>query len=339
MPSLPNRLTNNYTPRRSRLSTLIILLVWLAALGLLFINRQNLFDWWRLHDYKAPAAVAALAHQDTMTDYGRKVFYVNHPRLEAKKDFFDDCPTGNDAEQTIVLGCYHSGQGGIFLQDVTDPRLNGVEQVTAAHEMLHAAYERLSSDERARVNRLLTDYYENDLHDPRILKTIDAYKHTEPNDVVNEMHSVFGTEIANLPKPLEDYYKRYFTNRAKVSAFAARYQKAFSSRKALIDSYDHQRKALKMRIDDLAADLSAKQVSIEAVQRNLENKRRSGDIAGYNRGVVTYNTQVDAYNSELRQLKSLTNEYNAIVARINALATEQNQLVQELSNESQPINR
>ena len=139
-----------------------------------------------------------------------------------------------------MLGCYHSGQSGIFVLDVTDSRLDGVEQVTAAHEMLHAAYDRLSRSERSKVDAMLEDYYKNDLKDQRIVETINAYKKSEPKDVVNEMHSIFATEIASLPAPLEKYYQRYFTDRGQIVANAERYKSEFTSRQEAIVGYDAQ---------------------------------------------------------------------------------------------------
>src|SRR4051794_12915719 len=114
---------NTYTPRKKhRARNLVIVLVWLVGLSLAAANHQSIFDWWQLRDYQAPTTVAQLSAQDTMTDYGRKVFYVNHPTVENKATFSHACPN-NGGEQTIVLGCYHSNQAGIFLLAVNDPRL------------------------------------------------------------------------------------------------------------------------------------------------------------------------------------------------------------------------
>jgi hypothetical protein len=327
----------NYRPRRGhRLATLLLLLVWLASLGLLALNRQNIFDWWELRQYQPPAAVSALASQDTMTAYGRKIFYVNHPVIETKSAFAGVCPSGS-REQTIVLGCYHAGQSGIFLLGVDDPRLDGVQQVTAAHEMLHGAYDRLSGTERKKVDAMLLDYYNNGLHDQRVLNTIAAYRKSEPNDLVNEMHSVFGTEIAQLPAGLEQYYKRYFTNRGQVAAYAAQYQAEFTSRQAVISQDDAQLAALKAQIDNIKSDLQSKQADISARQSQLLSQKNSGDIAAYNAGVPGYNNLIDAYNNEVQTIRSLTDQYNQLVAARNAVALEQNQLVKDLSNDTTPI--
>lgn len=330
MQSPPNSLEMSGQASRRRLSNVIILLIWFGALALVALNRQTIIDWWKLRGYKAPAPIAALASQTTMNDYGRKVFYVNRPALQAKTDFIKSCYSdAANEEKTIVLGCYHGNQNGIYLLSVTDPRLDGVQQVTAAHEMLHGAYDRLSRDERRRIDGLLNNYYAT-LQDKRILGTIDAYKTSEPNDVTNEMHSIFGTEVAVLPPELENYYKRYFKNRAQVVAFASKYQAVFTSRQAQLKQYKAQLEALKSRIDSGQADLEARQREIETRQADLEQFRQSGNAAAYNGAVSSYNSQVDSYNYAIEVLRTLISQYNQLVAQHNALAQEQGQLMNEL---------
>src|SRR5882757_3432420 len=134
----------------STLAVFLVLIVWIALLGALAYNRQGILDAWKLRNYTAPATVSALATNDTMTSAATHIFYVNTPQVIDKRPFADNCPSGT--EQSVVLGCYHGNQAGIFILQVTDARLNGVEQVTAAHEMLHAAYDRLSSRQKQSVN-------------------------------------------------------------------------------------------------------------------------------------------------------------------------------------------
>ena len=334
----PTNKINNLRPRRPKFS-LGLLVVWavvLAALGFAAADKQNIEDWWRLRTYHAPAAVVQLADQDTMTPYARKVFYVNQPAIDDKTSFAKVCESGSSKEQTIVLGCYHGSQNGIYVLSVDDPRLSGVEQVTAAHEVLHAAYDRLNESDKAQINRQLLDYYHNDLHDQRILSTIDAYKKSEPNDVVNEMHSIFGTEIASLPPGLEQYYQRYFTNRQQVAAFAAQYQSAFTSRQAALSQLESQLDALKQQIESIDADLKSQKADIESRQAQLESERTSGNIAAYNAGVAAYNSSLDAYNAEVNNLRGLVNQFNGLVNQHNALVLEQSQLRDELDANAVP---
>jgi len=323
--------------RNNKKLLLISLLFCLAVLGLAAANRRDIYDWWALRGYQAPSTVAQLAMQDTMTPYARKILYVNHPAIDSKAAFSIKCPN-NGGEQTIVLGCYHSDQAGIFLLNVSDPRLNGVEQVTEAHEMLHAAYDRLSTAERNKVDAMLLDYYDHNLHDQRIITTMAAYKKTEPHDVVNEMHSVFGTEIANLPAGLEQYYKQYFTNRSQIAAYAAQYQAEFTSRQATVAADDSQLSGLKSHIDSDEADLKTKQSQINSQQSQLVAER-SSNPAAYNAAVPAYNAQIDAYNGEVQTVQSLIDQYNQLVAARNIVAGEEDQLVNDLNGSPATLSR
>lgn len=331
-------LTNKNNRGSGQLTAIILLAVWLAAFGWAVLNWQNLLDWWKLRQYSAPAAVSQLASQDGMTPYGQKIFYVNHPSIDEKSAFSRSCPN-NGGEQTIVLGCYRGGESGIFLLSVSDVRLSGVEQVTAAHEMLHGAYERLSAADRRHVDAMLLDYYRHGLQDQQVKATINAYKKSEPDALVDEMHSIFGTEVAQLPGGLEQYYRRYFTNRSQVVGFAAQYRSEFTSREATINTDDDRLASLKTQINNAEDDLKNKQHTINAQQSILLAQRNSGDVADYNAGVPGYNSLIDAYNAEVQYVRSLVDEYNQLVTERNAIAFEENQLYKELSGTPAPISR
>lgn len=294
-----------------------------AILALPFVavaKAQSILDWWRLRNYSPPSNVSSLSQQDALTAYATHVFYVNHPKIvSSAATFKQDCSA---SEQTIVLGCYQSDQNGIYIYDVQDQRLNGVEQVTAAHEMLHAAYDRLSSSDKRYVNGLLLDYFNHDLHDQRIIDTINSYKSTEPTQLVNEMHSIFGTEVSNLPAPLEKYYSRYFSNRSVIATFASNYQAEFTSRQDQLNNLGTQLSQLKSQIDSEESSLSAQLAQINSDKANLDSERASGQIAAYNAGVASYNREVNAYNASIASLKNSISTYNELVGTYNSLASE-----------------
>jgi hypothetical protein len=320
------------TKSRAARTATLVLVVGLA--GAVLLGRQAIQDAVRLHGYTAPPVVSDLATDDTMTAKARHLLYVNHPAVTSGSDFTGHCPAGD--EKTVVLGCYTGNDNGIYVYQVSDARLNGVEQVTTAHEMLHAAYRRLSSAQRKQVNAWLMDYYQHDLTDQRIKNTIAAYQKSEPNDVVNEMHSVFGTEVADLPAPLENYYKQYFQDRAKVTAYTASYQAEFTGRQQQVADFDAQLKALKPQIESGETSLNQQQASLSAQNQQLQAQRAAGQVAAYNTGVAGYNQAVQRYNSLLGSTKSLISQYNDIVAKRNSLALEEQQLAQELSASSLP---
>jgi uncharacterized protein YukE len=286
-----------------------------AAVFLTLAHAQAVEDWIRLRGYNPPVKIASLAGEDSMTGYARHVFYVNHPVIT---DVLNGC---NQSEQTIVLGCYHGAQTGIEIKNVADSRLNGVEEVTAGHEMLHAAYDRLSSDEKQRVNSMLLDYYNHDLKDQRIIDTMNSYKKTEPNDFVNEMHSVFGTEIISLPSGLENYYKKYFTDRSKVTTFAANYEGEFTDRRAQIDADDAQLANLRARVRVEEQSLQTQLSSLQADRSHVENSNSGAAIAAYNSRVAAYNAGVRKLDSDIKVFNDLVEQRNTLAAELKSLQT------------------
>jgi hypothetical protein len=322
------------TPRRRRFKRLLLfaLLFWvIAALAVLQYHR-SILDWMSLRGYTPPANVAALATADTMTPTARHMFYVNHPTIDSKTAFVKNCNFGS--EQSIVIGCYHSNQAGIHLLDVSDPRLAGVEQVTAAHEMLHAAYDRLGLKERTRIDALLQAYYDT-VTDARIKATIDQYRKTEPSDVVNEMHSIFGTEIATLTPQLETYYSQYFSNRATVTNYAAAYGNEFTSRQQHVATYDAQLTQIKAEIEANTSALSTEQAQLQSFRARLDNER-STNTSQYNQDVDQYNARVNAYNAKIATTRTLIERYNDLVDKRNAIALEEQQLARAISGDTVP---
>lgn len=322
--------------KSSRRFVLAVLLTGVVATLFIVLEHRAVYDWARLYGYQPPENIVKLANDDELTAGARRVFLVNHPQVQSKSAFAASCPNGN--KETAVLGCYIPDQRGIYVLSVADPRLEGIEQVTAAHELLHAEYDRLGSSEKQRVNGWLQDYYEHGLNDPTIQKQLDSYKKTEPNDLVNEMHSIFGTEVADLPANLQQYYAQYFTNRSKVTGYYQTYEAEFASRISRIKQDDTQLATLKAQIKADEADLKTRQAQLEARQAQLVSDRRSGNVSAYNAGVSGYNALVDAYNAEVRTVQDLINQYNQLVAARNAIALEEQQLTQAISSQVSPIN-
>lgn len=279
------------------------------------------------------ASISALATADTMTPSATRTFYVNHPSVDTKAVFTSHCNFGS--EQSIVIGCYHGNQQGIYILDVTDTRLDGVEQVTAAHEMLHAAYDRLGSNERERLDTQLQDFYTHHVSDTRIRATIDQYRKTEPNDVINEMHSIFGTEVATLTPELETYYGQYFSHRLTVVGFASKYSAEFTSRQQQVAAYDAQLSSIKATITTNTTELTAEQRALQNSRIQLENER-SANPSQYNQDVDSYNARVNAYNAKIAVTRELINQFNDIVDKRNAIALEEQQLARAISGDSVP---
>jgi hypothetical protein len=321
--------------RKVNLARLMLTIFAILILSIGFWQQQNIRDEINLYGYTPPASVVQLADDVQLTPSARRMFYVNHPELLDRSAFNSSC--SNRGEHTIVLGCYHPVDRGIFVFHVSDDRLTGVDQVTAAHEMLHAAYDRLGSRDRAHIDQLLLDFYNTKLSDPRIKTVIDTYRKTEPNDVPNEMHSVFGTEVTTLTPELEAYYKHYFTDRSLVTKYANDYQAEFTTRQQKVAEYDTQLTNMKNQIDNNTNELEAQESRISAFKRQMDIQRSTGDIAGYNANVPVYNGQVDAYNNLISTTKGLITSYNQVVITRNELALQVTQLAQSIDSSIKPI--
>ncbi|TXG77399.1 hypothetical protein E6P97_01700 [Patescibacteria group bacterium] len=311
-----------FARRLRRLLTVISVLV--VFTGALLYFGPGVREWYVLRDFTPSAEISQLATDTAMTDRARRMFYLNNPQVLDRSEFNERCQ-GAGGEQTIVLGCYHSPQRGIFVFRVDEAELHGIEQVTAAHEMLHAAYDRLSSRERRHIDALLTNYYEHDLKDERIRSVMRTYTKTEPHDLANEMHSIFGTEIAELPPELEKHYAQYFTDRSVVVQFAHQYQAAFSRRQDNIAAYDTQLSAMESRIKENEGQL-------DILAAALRNDRQRVESSGSQAEVNAYNQRVADYNALLQETNTLVQEYNALVETRNAIALEQKQLQQSINS-------
>ncbi len=325
---------SDFRPGRWRLGLLLVLL--LIVFGCLWAvtHVQQLRDWYVLSTYKPPSSISSLASEDTMTPYARMLFFVNRPQLETKSGFAQNCPSGSD--QAYVIGCYHSGDRGIYLLNVTDNRLNGIVPVTAAYEMLHAGYARLSNQARNTLDKQMWSFFISSVKSTEIRQQMASYEATEPGAKYDELYSVLGTEVAALPPSLNQAYSEYFTDRTKIVMLYDGYQAAFSLRQNQIASDDLLLAKLKSVIDSNQASLNSMYSIIIKNQTVLNQDRAVYDISAYDAGVNQYNALVNQYNSLIRTTQAEINNYNDLVSKRNSLVLIEQQLTQDLNTSKLP---
>lgn len=290
-------------------------------------HRQQILDYFALQNYTPSARVVTLANDTTMQDGTRHVFYVNHPGLNNKADFRTKCQA---TEQSIVLGCYVE-RDGIYLLDVSEPRLSGVVEVTAAHEVLHAQYDRLNSSEKSHIDKLTNDFFAN-LNNDRIKKTVEQYRAKDPSVVPNELHSILGTEVRNLSPELEAYYGRYFKDRQKIVGYSEKYEQTFVQLTDQVDSYDSQLKSLKATIDSNQVEIQGQNSDIEQQKAHLDSLINFGKTEEYNASVPAFNAQVNSYNALIGRTRTLISQYNDIVEQRNKIATAEQELIEAINS-------
>ena len=316
---------------KKSLVSFFVLAALIATFFAIWANRYQISDYIVLRGYTQPSEIVQLATDTTMNDTGRHLFYVKKPRVLDRTSFGDNCKT---TEQTIVEGCYNGIN--IYIFKVDDPKLNGVEQVTAAHEMLHAAYDRLSSADRKRIDGL-TEATLKRLNDSRLNSLVDSYRKQEPDSIPNELHSILGTEVRDVGPELEAYYSRYFNNRSKIVNFASQYQKVFEDLNAKVEAYDADLALRKSEIDRQQAELGTKASQLNAQKAEMDSLIASGQIGAYNNQVSGYNSAVNSYNAEVSETQKLIEQYNAIVQARNNLNVQQQNLAKSIDSRPSAI--
>lgn len=317
-----------------KILSLLIAVIIAATPFVVIAQRQEIFDWWRLRDYTPSQRIAELAASTTMTDDAKHLFYVYHAKLLDSESFNEAC---DFSEQSIVLGCYVSNQG-IYIYDVTDERLKGIHEVTAAHEVLHAAYDRLSTKERNRID-VLTEQSFAQIKSQRIRDTVESYRQRDPSIVPNELHSIIATEVRDIPQELEDYYKRYFIDRSVIVAFSENYEQAFSERKAREQQLAAQIEAIKQQISELEQTLAQTRAELEAEFAALESQRSTAEANSFNARVRAYNAKVQQYNANVQRSYALIDRHNALVAEYNQVVIEEKELIDAIDSRPETINQ
>ncbi len=256
------------SPTKSSIVSLIILAIFAAAAGTLFLNRQWVIDQISVWQFKPSTEVRSLASGVSLSSNGTFIYYASQPSIESTQRFNDLC--GRTEQSTAILGCYNGDR--IYVYDVTNPRLSGIKEVTAAHEMLHAAYKRLSDSDKKRVNELLDTEYNKLKDDQKFADRIAFYARTEPGERENELHSIIGTEVDIVSPELETYYQRYFTDRHKVFARYAAYSAVF--------------KEIETKTNMLSASLKLLAIKIET-----ETAQYNANVKVLNQDIVTFNAR------------------------------------------------
>lgn len=312
---------------RGHISALVATAICAAAALLLLLNRQSVLDQINVWQYQPSSEVAKLAERSGMSDRGKFYFYASKPSIDPAERFNQECD--RKEEGTAILGCYNGRN--IYIYDVTNAKLDGIKEVTAAHEMLHAVYVRLDDGEKKKINALVEAEYKKLRSDSEFAERMAFYARTEPGERDNELHSVIGTEVAQVSPELEEHYKTYFSDRGKVVALHEQYAAVFDE--------------LKEKGAALSSELTAlgDKIERESAQYNQDVSRLNDDISSFNSraGGGGFSSQA-AFEEERASLVARAQQLDAQRDAINGDISRYNSLRQELaaiSSESQALNR
>lgn len=251
-----------------------------------------------------------------MTGEARTLFLNARPRIEGAVDLRGNCSNKSGVH---TLGCFLAVQechtGGlssgcsvktqIHLLQIDRPDAHDLIYVSAAHEMLHAAYERLPPDDRLQIDRQLEAALPQ-LDQCRVENNLGAYADRVGADKMSELHSVLATEFATLPPGLQSHFDRYFANRQLV---VAAHDRTLGNREQEICG-------LQTRLDQLEGQITA-------LRRQLQ-QLRSAD-------------SVQAYNALVSRINALARGQNRVVDIHNRRVREYNRLLESIGGDAEAL--
>lgn len=241
-----------------------------------------------------PARLQDLVTATTMTERARRLFVAASPAIEDAATFARNCQLEEASAPvapagTHTQGCYVSGR--IHLRAPDRPEAHGLLYVVAAHELLHAAYAALGPAERQRVD---AEVEAARVGNERLEERLKPY--AAGPALVNEMHSILGSEFEALSPALEAHYAQYFTDRGAVVAV----------RQRTLGAREDEIARLKAEVDDLESQ-------VDTMRATQEELRVAGDVRSYNANVPVINGLIDRYNARVDALNAQIQEYNSLL--------------------------
>jgi len=312
--------------RKVRVTSFISLIAVVLAAAVWF-NHQYLTDQFNVWRFRPSSEVVSLADRSGMNDEGKFLFYASQPQIDDAQNFNGKC--GQSEASTAILGCY-AGQR-IYLYNVTNAQIDGIKEVTAAHEMLHAAYDRMTSNERTQVNAFVEAEYAVLKNDKTFAQRMAFYAKTEPGERDNELYSIIGTEVAAISPELENHYRQYFTDRSLVTSLHTKYAAVFANLQSQEQQLSDQLTKLGNTIDS------------DSIKYNAQVSQLNTDIQAFNQEASNSGFSSEAeFQSARTALVSRVDALNALRTTINDAVTQYSALKQELaavSTQSDTLNR
>lgn len=292
----------------------------LVAAGWTLLNRQFVADQLNVWSYEPTQSVRVIEDRLSFTDQGQFYFYVGRPEVAPAENFNQDCPRQEPGSP--ILGCYTLGR--IFIYDITNEKLDGIEEVTAAHEMLHVIWDRLSESEQQRLGALLLASYEENKTD-ELESRIQYYERTQPGEIINELHSILPTEVRTIGSELEVYYAQYFVERERVVSLYEQYSSVFGSLIERVETLFDDLNSLSASIEQRRTTYESSVASLSADISRFNSRAESGDFVSqqqFNTERIVLIQRTDALEGERQAISTLINRYNTLYSEYVSLATE-----------------
>ena len=275
-------------------------------------RREWICDWYRSISYQPSDEMATIRAKLKLTGQGEFIFNAAQPELNDAVNFNENCR--QDETEEAVLGCYVSGN--IYVYNIKDTRLDGIRELTAAHELLHAFWARMDNGERERLQPILVKIYKNNL--ATLKDDIETYAE---NERLEEIFVRAGTEIKELPAELEEIYARVFENQDAVVDFYDNYSAVFREMKTRLENLVGELESLKSQIGEKIHEY---EVGVANLEKDIINFNSCAETAGCFQSNAEFYTQRNALIARESALDTLNDEVNVLIDNYNDKVNEYN---------------
>ena len=311
----------------------------LAAVGWAVTNPRAVTDAVTVWQYDPTPAIAGYATRAGMSDRGRFLFYASTPQV-VEGDAFDAL-CSRDQPDIGVLGCYTLADGRIYLFEISNLDLQAFEVVVAAHEMLHAAWDRMTSAEQAALVEPLEAAFATVDPEDELVDRIAAYEEFDPSSRTPELYAIIGTELAELPQELEEHYAEFFDDRAAVVAQWSEVKTLFRELEAELErlSTELERLSLEITAEQSAATQAATVLEADIAAFNARASRPGGYTtqSAFERDRQALIVRQDALSASIDATNAKVATYNELVEEFTALNDEAAALDRDLNIDPQPL--
>ena len=275
----------------------------------IFLNREWLYDFYRGKTYQPSSEMISIRNSLNLTSRGEFLFNASQPELNNRDEFNGYCRgSGNEI---AILGCYTNGN--IYVYNITDKELDGIRELTTAHELLHAVYDRMPEADKEELSVSLEKVYQENLG---IFKEdLDTYPE---NERAEELYVRAGTEVKKLPDDLEKHYAEIFKDQDKVVGFYDKYIKVFKQLETELDQLEQEMKAI-------AANVEKKTIEYEANVNQLNSEIGEFNVCADTMGCFESEQE---FNIRRNELVIRQNALDAVYDEINAMINQYNEKVE-----------
>lgn len=300
--------------KRNRLGYNRVIFTGIVGLVVLALTPAGKIAW--SHVNAQSSFLSSEMYRASMDIQGKTALADSSPSLTSMDDVAKLCE--NNADIVLSLGCniQTDDKFKIYISQVNEPSLKGIEVYSLAHEMLHTVYAKLEPKEKAEIERALLELYPKIMasNDVITINAIKPYLSENQDILVNELHSIVPIYSGDIGSVLDHHYSKYFKKRTQLAG-------AYKNAEQVLLDAEKKVSDFEASIDSFEAYLNNVAEVIARQEADLNYYARSGNVYSYNNTLGPYNYNIDLYNSNYDKYKVEFVNYNKVYDYYTSLYT------------------